>query len=86
MTDNKPKLLLINFSETDAEIVSKATGTNVYRGYISNGGIVAEDYSGKREALYDYYFPIPPYECSMVSASQRVRNDRERSGQVPGVR
>lgn len=66
MAEKKPKILLINYSEKEAEAVRKSTAADVFRGYISDGGTVSEDYSGKRKAVYDYYFPVPPYECSMV--------------------
>lgn len=63
---NKSKLLLINFSKEEAAAVSKATGTDVYRGYLSDGGIVGIDYTGNEKPAFSYYFPVPPYECSMV--------------------
>lgn len=66
VAESKPKLLLINYTDKDADAVRKATNTEVFRGYISNGGTVAVDYQGNEDPSYDYFFPVPPYECSMV--------------------
>lgn len=66
MAEPKPKILLVNYSEKDAENIRKSTVAEVFRGYISDGGIFSHPYTGKAKEKFDYYFPIPPYECSAV--------------------
>ena len=80
------KLLLLNYSKNDAETIAKATGAEVFRGYISDGGKLSMGISGKKEPYYNFYTPIPPYECSMVfvnldnfEASESEFEDKEKT-------
>lgn len=59
-----PKIMLFNYTEAEATIVSKQTGLRVIRGYVSEGHLIHQTGGDRTEVKY--YSPEPFYECAMV--------------------
>jgi hypothetical protein len=59
-----PKILLLNYTQPEADLVTKQTKLRVIRGYVSEGHDV--HYVDEHKMDVEYYFPEPYYECSMV--------------------
>ncbi len=60
----EPKILLLNYTQQEVDTVAKQTGLKVIRGYVGEGYDV--HYVDGHKTDYDYYFPEPYYECTMV--------------------
>lgn len=65
MSANAKKLLLINFSQKEADAIEKKIPCEAHRGFISKP-FSAVDYSGRSSDSYQFWTPVPPYECDMV--------------------
>jgi hypothetical protein len=61
-----PKILLINYSQRDADIVEKAIGLKVLRGYASEVESYTEERDGTRTPNIKFYSPEAYYECAMT--------------------
>jgi len=59
-----PKILLLNYTQAEADLVAKQTKLRVVRGYIGEGQDVY--YADGHKVDIEYYFPEPYYECAMV--------------------
>jgi hypothetical protein len=66
------KLLLLNFTGAESEIIRKATGADVYRGYLSDASKSPLAVSPNKDQTLSFFTPIPPYECKMVFAKLGV--------------
>lgn len=61
-----PKILLVNYAQRDADIVEKATGLKVLRGYMSEVDTFTLDRDGTQEPNIKFYSPEAYYECAIT--------------------
>jgi|GEM_PF-1992304 len=61
----KPKILLINYTKSDADAIKKSTGLNVLRGYLSEEETIR--ITGiESKTITRFYSPEAYYECAMI--------------------
>lgn len=61
-----PKILLVNFTQKDADLVEKATGLKVLRGYMSEVDTHTIDRDGTQHPNIKFYSPEAYYECAIT--------------------
>lgn len=71
----EPKILLLNYSQHDADIIQRETKLKVIRGYISEVDGYTQERDGRELPNVHYYAPEPYYECAAVFALLPASND-----------
>lgn len=72
------RVLLVNFDESVARNLEKNIGLEVYRGYLQDSKNYEVNELGVSHPIFNFYFPVAPYECSMIFIKLGKAEDAEK--------